>query len=129
TANARFEGRMNTLTPLVSALSLVPLALILGLLWPGRPWREHALFVLVTWNAIWLLEILLAPLWLVNSTLGIIANYTATYGIIALVFFTFYGRRPIVPAAARFLAFVAAEVFLSSLVSALMTAAVLATIF
>src|SRR4026209_1719286 len=34
TANARFEGRMNTLTPLVSALSLVPLALILGVLWP-----------------------------------------------------------------------------------------------
>lgn len=36
TANARFEGRMNTLTPLVTALSLVPLALILGLLWPRR---------------------------------------------------------------------------------------------
>jgi hypothetical protein len=129
TANARFEGRMNTLTPLVSALSLVPLALILGLLWPGRPWKEHALFVLVTWNAIWLLGILVAPLWLLKTGLGVIADYATTYGIIALAFFTFYGRRPIVPAAARFLAFVAAEVFVSSLVSALMTAAVLATIF
>ena len=129
TANARFEGRMNTLTPLVSALSLVPLALILGVLWPGRPWKEHVLFVLVTWNAIWLVGILVAPLWLMNSALGVIADYAATYGIIALVFFTFYGRRPLVPAVARFIAFVAAEIIVSSLVSALMTAAILATIF
>jgi hypothetical protein len=128
-ANARFEGRMNTLTPLVSAMSLIPLALILGLLWPVRSWKEHALFVLVTWNAIWLVSILVAPLWLVNSVIGVAADYTSTYGIIAIAFFTFYGRRPVVPVAVRFIAFVAAEVTVSSVVSALMTAAILATIF
>ena len=128
-ANARFEGRMNTVTPLVSALSLVPLALVLGALWRGRPWREHATFLLVTWNAIWLLSLVAAPLLRFNSTVALLVDYAATYVYLAVAFFSFYGRRPIAPAVARFIAFVVAEITVSSAVSALISAAILATIF
>jgi hypothetical protein len=128
-ANARFEGRMNTVTPVATALSLIPLALVLGLLWRERPWREHALFLLVAWNAIWLASLIISPLLKVNTTVSVIADYSATYLVLAFAFFSFYGWRPVVPAVARFLAFVAAEIAVSSVLSLLMSAAILATIF
>jgi len=128
-ANARFEGRMNTATPLVSALSLVPLALVLGVLWRGRPWRQHAMFLLVTWNAIWLVSLVAAPLLRFNSTVAVFADYAGTYVYLAVSFFTFYGRRPVVPTILRFVAFVFAEITVSSVVSALLSAAILASLF
>ena len=128
-ANARFEGRMNTVTPLISALVLVPLSLVLTFLWRGRPWRDHAIFLLVTWNAIWLVSLVTALLFRFNPTVALVAQYTGTYIYIAYSFFTFYGRRPVVPAVLRFVAFVAAEITVSSVVSALLSAAILATLF
>jgi len=129
TANARFEGRMNTVTPLVSVLSLVPLALVLGALWRSRSWRDHATFLLVTWNAIWLVGLVTVPLFQFNSTVALLVDYAGTYVYLALTFFSFYGRRPVMPAVLRFVAFVVAEVTVSSVVSALLSAAILATIF
>ena len=128
-ANARFTGRMNTVTPLVSALSLMPLALVLGLLWRGRPWREHATFLLVTWNAIWLVSMVASLLLRFNSTLAFLADYAGTYVYLAVSFFTFYGTRPVVPAVLRFVALVIAEITVSSVVSALLSAAILASLF
>ena len=128
-ANARFEGRMNTVTPLISALALVPLTLVLSVLWRGRPWRDHATFVLVTWNAIWLVSLVPALLLRFNPTVALLAEYAGTYSYIAISFVTFYGRRPVVPAVLRLVAFVAAEITVSSVVSALLSAAILATLF
>ena len=128
-ANSRFEGRMNTVTPLVSALSLVPLALVLSILWRGRPWRDHATFLLVTWNAIWLVSLVVAPLLRFSSIIALVADYAGTYVYLAVAFFTFYGIRPAVPAVLRFVALVAAEIAVSSVVSALLSAGILATLF
>ena len=128
-ANARFEGRMNTATPLVSALSLVPLGLVLGVLWRGRPWREHATFLLVTFNAIWLVSLAVAPLLRLSESIAVLADYAGTYIYLVVSFLTFYGRRPFVPAVSRLVAFVVAEVTVSSVVSALLTATILATLF
>ena len=128
-ANARFEGRMNTTTPLVSALSLIPLALVLSVLWRGRPWRDHATFLLVTWNAIWLVSLVTAPLLRLNATLALVAEYGGTYVYILASFLTFYGRRPVMPVVLRLIAFVVAEITVSSVVSALLSAAILASLF
>ena len=128
-ANSRFEGRMNTVTPLVSALSLVPLALVLSILRRGRPWRDHATFLLVTWNAIWLVSLIAAPLLRFSSTIALLIDYAGTYVYLAVAFFTFYGVRPLVSAVLRFVALVAAEITVSSVVSALLSAGILATLF
>jgi hypothetical protein len=128
-ANARFEGRMNTTTPVVSALSLVPLAFVLGVLWRGRPWRDHAMFLLVTWNAIWLVSLVAVPLLRFNTTVALISEYAGTYVYLVVSFLTFYGYRPVAPAVARLVAFVVAEVAVSTVVSALLSAAIMATLF
>ena len=128
-ANSRFEGRMNTATPLVSALSLVPLGLVLGVLWRGRQWREHATFLLVTFNAIWLVSLLVAPLLRFSSAVAVLADYAGTYIYLVVSFLTFYGMRPVVPVVLRLVAFVVAEVTVSSVVSALLTAGILGTLF
>lgn len=128
-ANARFEGRMNTATPLVSALSLVPLGLVLSVLWRGRSWREHATFLLVTFNAIWLVSLVVSPLLRFSEAVAVLADYAGTYVYLVVSFMTFYGRRPLAPAIARLAAFIVAEVTVSSVVSALLTATILATLF
>jgi hypothetical protein len=128
-ANARFQERSNTATPLVTALALVPLALILRLLQRDRPLRDHITFLLVISNAVWLVSFLTLPLLLLNETAAVIATMVGMYLYLGIGFFAVYPARTRSRTAVRFAAFAVSDLVITSLVSALLSAAILASLF
>ena len=128
-ANERFQERMNTTTPLIVAFSLVPLAMILGVIQRGRTLRDHLTFLLVISNAVWLASLLVLPVMLLGTGWGVAAMYAATYGYLAIGFLGVYRGPSRLGAAGRFVAFLFADVIVTSTLSMLLTAAILGTIF
>ncbi len=127
-ANDRFQGRMNAVTPFVTALALVPLALFLGVLHRGRPMRDHLTFLLVASNSVWLISLLLLPLAVVNRPAHSTISILATYVYLGIGFFAVYrGARG--ARIARFAAFAVVDFLISAAIGVLLAAAVFASIF
>ncbi len=93
TANARFQERSNAVTPLVTALALVPMAMILGLLQRDRPRRDHFTFLLVMSNAVWLVSLPLLPISVVSETAAGTALFAGRYLYLGIGYFATYGAR------------------------------------
>jgi hypothetical protein len=128
-ANARFQERSNTATPLVTALALVPLALILRLLQRDRPLRDHITFLLVISNAVWLVSLLALPLFLVSETAAVVATMVGMYLYLGIGFFAVYPGRSRAHTAVRFAALAVSDLVITSLVSVLLSTAILASLF
>lgn len=129
TADARFVERSNAATPVATGLALLPMALILGLLQRERPRRDHLTFLLVMSNAVWILSLLLLPIFLLSQTVTVVALNAGRYLYLAVGFWAIYGGASRVGTAARFGAFALSDVVVTSLVSLLLTMAILASIF
>ncbi|HEX5726289.1 MAG TPA: DUF3667 domain-containing protein [Longimicrobiaceae bacterium] len=128
-AAARFQERANAAVPLATVLSLVPLAMILGVLRRGRPLRDHFTFLLVMANAVWLVSLLVLPVFMASRTVGVALLYAGMYLYLGIGFFAVYGGPSRAGTAVRFAACVASDFVLRTLVSALLTVAILATLF
>jgi hypothetical protein len=127
-AETRFEERANAAIPLATVLALLPMTLILGLMYRDRPRRDHFMFLLVMSNAVWLVSLLAVPLMFVSQNVGVLAMYAGMYVYYAVTFFGIYGSQSRARTAGRFLVFVTADFVVRSLMSALLTIAIFASI-
>lgn len=127
-ANSRFQERANAITPLASGLALVPMAMILGLLQRDRPRRDHFTFLVVMSNAIWLVSLLVLPISVVSETTAVVALYVGKYLYLAVGFFGIYGGQSRARSSVRFGALAVSDVVITSLVSLLLSTAILASI-
>jgi hypothetical protein len=122
--NERFESRMNTVAPVVTALALLPLVPLLRLFDRRRSWADHLMFILSASNGVWLYSLLLLPLALASLAVHQIALAIALYTYLGIVFFAQYRAATTARTAGRFAVFVAVDFTLSVLVSTAMFVAV-----
>jgi hypothetical protein len=127
-ASDRFQERMNAVTPFITALALVPLALFLGVLQRGRSMRDHLTYLLVGSNSVWLVSLLALPLALVSQPLHSTAAVIAMYVYLGIGFFAVYGGRRS-STVARFAAFVVVDFLITFVFGAVMGIAIFASIF
>ena len=115
--NERFESRMNTAGPIVTALALLPLVPLLRFFDRRRSWPDHLMFILAASNGVWLYSLLLLPLARVSVALHQLAIVIALYGYLGVVFFAQYRAATRARTAGRFAVFAAADLALSVLLS------------
>lgn len=121
----RVRGRMNTLTPLVIALALLPMAALLKTMRRERPFADHVMFQLTFSNCIWVLSILSVPLLLVAPQWAVLVLQLGGYAYIGRGFFAFYAARTRALTALKFAGYVAVDLTLTYLVGALLFGGVL----
>jgi hypothetical protein len=126
--NERFQARMNTATPLVIALAMLPMAWLLKAMRRERPFHEHLMFVLTFNNCVWLLSIALLPLMRVASQPAILALQMLGYGYMGVGFFAFYASSSRVRTWLKFGAYVVADVALTTLAGFLLGVGVLLSV-
>lgn len=126
--NQRMQSRMNTATPLVIALALLPMAWLLKRMRPERPFHDHVMFQLTFSNCVWLLSILSLPLMRVASSATMLGLQLLAYAYIGVGFFTYYAARTRPRTALKFAGYVAADVALTYGVGVLLGAGVLLTV-
>jgi hypothetical protein len=126
--NERMQSRMNTATPLVIALALLPMAWLLKRMRPERPFNDHVLFMLTFSNCVWLLSIATLPLMRVASQATVLGLQVLGYGYVAVGFFSFYRARTRLLTSLKFAGYVAADLLMTSLVGFVLGAGVLLTV-
>jgi hypothetical protein len=126
--DARYQDRMNATVPLTTALALVPMALLLGLMHRGRPFREHLTFLLVMSNAVWLLSLLILPLAPVNRALHGLAATVLVYIYLGIGYFAVYGSESRARTAGRFALFAIVDLIVSALLGLLLGIAVFVSV-
>ena len=126
--NERMQARMNTATPLVIALALLPMAWLLKRMRPERSFHEHLMFQLTFSNCVWLLSILLLPLMRVASSATLLGLQLLAYAYIGVGFFTYYAARTRLRTSLKFAGYVAADMALTYAVGFLLGAGVLLTV-
>jgi hypothetical protein len=124
----RMQGRMNTTTPLVIALSLLPMALLLKAMRRDRPYADHVMFLLTFSNCVWLVSLLSVPLMLVASTAATVAVQLVAYAYIGVGFFSFYRARTRALTALKFAGYVLADLAVTYTVGLLLLAAVMLSV-
>lgn len=120
----RVEGRMNTFTPLVIALALLPMALLLKTMRRERPFSDHVMFMLTFSNCVWLLSILSLPLMRVAPNATGLALQVAAYTYVGRGFFAFYASRTRPRTALKFAGYVVADLVVTYAVGLLLLAGV-----
>ena len=127
-ANRRFQERMNAVTPIITALALVPMALFLRVLQRGRPLRDHLTYLMVASNSAWLISILGLPLALVSKPAYLLVSTIGMYVYLGIGFFALYeGHRS--SKVARFAGFAVVDFIISAALGALMGAGIFASLF
>lgn len=121
----RVQSRMNTVTPLVIALALLPMAALLKLMRRERPFADHLMFQLTFSNCVWVLSILFIPFVLVAPMWATLALQLAGYVYLGLGFFAFYAARTRTRTALKFAGYVVADLTVTYLAGALLFAGVL----
>jgi hypothetical protein len=119
---------MNAITPFVTALAVVPIALVLRLIQRGRPLRYHLTFFLVASNAVWLVSLVGLPLALVSRPLHSAAVLVAMYVYLGIGFFAAYPG-PRSSTSMRFAAFAVIDFIITSVVGILLGMAIMASVF
>lgn len=126
--NEHFQSRMNTVTPLAVALALLPMAALLRRMRPERPFREHVLFLLTFSNSIWLLSILMLPLYWKFAGGATAVLQLLGYVYVGLGFFAFYQARTRLRTVGAFAVYVVTDLALSLLLGYLLMVGVLLTV-
>lgn len=126
--NERAQSRMNTATPLLVALALLPMAALLKRMRPGRPFREHVMFVLTFSNSVWLASILTLPLFWKFIGGATVLMQLVGYAYVGLGFFAFYPSRTRLRTAGRFTVYMAVDVLLSIVLGYALAVGVLLTV-
>jgi len=105
----RFQSRMNTLTPMIIALAVLPLAGMLKLLRWHEGWYKHFAFVVGISNVVWMVAFLLLPVALWNQRVHAPIVFLATYGYLAAGYFAFYRERTRLRTTGKFIVFAVAD--------------------
>lgn len=127
--NERFAQRLNTVLPLISALLLVPLALVLRRMQPQRPLRDHVLFMATLTNAMWIVCILLVPLAFLSRGVFLASAQVVGIGYLAWGIARMYPGATRTRTSLRVAGFVMADYVMTIGVTLLVQMAVLASIF
>lgn len=126
--NERAQSRMNTATPLVVALALLPMAGLLKWMRRERPFREHVMFVLTFSNSLWIASILTLPLFWNFLGGATVLMQLVGYAYVGLGFFAFYPSQTRLRTAGRFTVYMAVDVLLSLLFGYALAVGVLLTV-
>jgi hypothetical protein len=118
--NERFESRMNTVAPVLTALALLPLVPILRSFDRRRAWTEHFMFILAASNGVWLYSLLLLPLALVSVRVHQVIIAFPLYIYLGIVFFAYYRAATTLRTAGRFAIFAATDIVVSLVLSTVM---------
>ncbi len=113
----RFQTRMNAVTPLVTAVALLPMVAVLRALDRRRPWAEHLMFMLAASNGVWLVSLLVLPIYFANFWLHLFLAAAVPYTYLGVVFFPLYRARTAARTIARFALFVVVDFVLSIVLS------------
>ena len=124
----RMQGRMNTATPLVIALALLPMALLLKAMRRDRPFADHVMFMLTFSNCVWLVSLLSVPLMLVAPGAVTVGVQPLAYVYLGLGFFSFYRARTRALTALKFAGYVLVDLTVTYTVGLLLLAAVLLSV-
>jgi hypothetical protein len=124
----RMQARMNTTTPLVIALALLPMALLLKAMRRDRPFADHVMFMLTFSNCVWLVSLLSVPLMLVAPGAATVGVQLLAYGYIGVGFFSFYRAQTRALTALKFFGYVLADLTVTYVVGLLLLAAVLLSV-
>lgn len=124
----RFEARMNTATPLVVALSVIPLAALLRLLHRRRSFQQHVLFMLGMSNAVWIATLLVIPVALLSATGHMVVGFLVSMVYLGIAYLG-VNREPSRAATwAKLAVFAVADVVVTMLLGVLLMAGVLLSI-
>ncbi|HEX6040458.1 DUF3667 domain-containing protein [Longimicrobium sp.] len=126
--NERMQSGMNTATPLVVALALLPMAGLLKLMRRERPFREHVMFLLSFSNSVWLMSILTLPLYWLSQAGATVLMQVIAYVYMGLGFFAFYASRTRLRTAGLFAVYVVSDLVLSTLFGYALSVGVLMTV-
>jgi Protein of unknown function (DUF3667) len=124
----RMQARMNTATPLIIALALLPMAWLLKRMRPERPFHDHVMFMLTFSNCVWLLSIASLPLMRIAPQAIVLVLQLVGYVYVGIGFFSFYAAPTRARTSLRFAGYVAADLFLTYAVGFLLGAGVLLTV-
>jgi hypothetical protein len=122
--NERFESRMNTVVPVLTALALLPLVPILRAFDSRRAWTEHFMFILSASNGVWLYSLLLLPLALASVRFHQLIIAFPLYVYLGVVFFAHYRAATPLRTTGRFAVFAVADFVVSIVLSAVLFALV-----
>jgi hypothetical protein len=122
--NERFESRMNTAGPIITALALLPLVPLLRRFDRRRSWSDHLMFILGASNGVWLYSLLLLPLVRISLPLHQAVVMLALYVYLGIVFFAQYPAATRLRTVGRFAVFVGVDLALSLLLSVVLFVAV-----
>jgi hypothetical protein len=127
--NERFQSRMNTVVPVLTALALLPLVPILRAFDRRRAWTQHFMFILAASNGVWLYGLLLLPLALASVRLHQIIIVFPLYLYLGVVFFPHYRAATTPRTAGRFAIFAVADLVVSIVLSTVLFALVYVSVF
>jgi hypothetical protein len=115
--NERFETRMNTVAPIVTAFALLPLVPLLRAFDRRRSWAEHLMFILSASNGVWLYGLLLLPLAFASMQLYQLVIAFGLYTYLGIVFFDVYPAATRMRTLGRFAVFAVVDFVLSVVIS------------
>jgi hypothetical protein len=102
-AQERYESRMTAVMPLTSALSVLPMVVLLRLMHRRRPWHEHLMFVLGATNVFYLYGLLSLPLLAVGMNTFMAVLLVAMYAVFGVLYFKIYPARSVARTSAAYL--------------------------
>ena len=120
--NERFESRMNTVVPLLTALALLPLVPLLRAFDRRRAWAEHFMFILSASNGVWLYSLLLLPLALVSVRFHQLIIVFPLYVYLGVVFFAHFRAATTLRTTGRFAIFALTDFAVSIVLSTILFA-------
>lgn len=126
--NERFQSRMNTVAPVITALALLPMVVLLRLMDRRRSWTEHFMFMLGASNAVWLASLVVLPLALASLPLYQVLLLAVMYAYLGIAFFALYPGRTRSRTGLRFAVFAVADLIVSMVASTILMAGVYASV-
>jgi hypothetical protein len=114
--NERFQQWMNTVMPIISALMMVPLAMVLRRMNRGQPLANHVMFTTSITNSIWMVCILSSPLMLLGPTVFTVAAQLAGMMFFAVGIFGLYPGKTRARTTLRLAGFLLADLVLTGIV-------------
>jgi hypothetical protein len=113
--NERFQQWMNTAMPLVSALMMVPLAMVLRRKNRSQPLANHLMFMVSITNSMWVVCILISPVMLLGPVAFTIAAQLVGITMFGLGIFGLYPARTRLRSVLRLAGFLAVNLVMTAL--------------
>ena len=122
--NDRFQDRMSALTPLTTALSLLPGVLILVLIERGHRLKDHLTYLIVASNSTWITSLFVLPLAIASKGAHALVLMILMNVYLGIAYFAAYGSAGRRGTGVRFTVFAIANLVVQMLLGLLLSGAI-----